>query len=54
MWFPENERAKATTFGGLASAIGSIVAYLLPTFFVTDHEDIHTDWPEPLKITARE
>lgn len=39
LWFGDNERAIATTFGSMAVPLGCLLAFVLPNWFVNDHHD---------------
>jgi hypothetical protein len=49
VWFPETQKALATTIVALAVPLGSIAGFAIPSAFVSDHED----WTEDNKELTR-
>ena len=40
VWFPDNERALATTIGSLASPVGVILAWSVPSFMISEDQSL--------------
>ena len=36
IWFADNQRSISTAIGGISIALGSIIGFVLPTFFLSD------------------
>jgi archaellum biogenesis protein FlaJ (TadC family) len=43
IWFADNQRSISTAIGGISIALGSIIGFVLPTFFLKDEYKDHKD-----------
>jgi hypothetical protein len=43
IWFADNQRSISTAIGGISIALGSIIGFVLPTFFLKDEYKVHKE-----------
>jgi hypothetical protein len=43
IWFADNQRSISTAIGGISIALGSIIGFVLPNFFLKDEYNVHKE-----------